>query len=282
MCLVYIKRGASFGTSGPVSHAPKTSPPSTVMTMSTRRQDEENQSSEAMSDDSDSPHNGRSATSGVTGGVTNGRTTSNPITLPIIILCKFFAFVSNNETKVVQSLKDILLGVILGVIFVTSLTILDYRGIINVESARKIRMTLSTAFSDKRAIAEFERQMGVKVMPIEKYNMVQKEIESLIQKLPLLEPRLTNMTKKLEETLKEMEPIKKEFDLLSKHPKVGLDKFCGDCNWPRSGPKQSCNARVDIISKKLKKRILEAKLLIMKDGRCKMYEESFSVEKLSR
>jgi len=188
-----------------------------------------------------------------------------------MILRKFMTIVKSDHIAVTV-MKDILLGVIAGAIFVTIIIALDYSGIIRVKSAKRLRNQMTAAVADPAFIASLEEEMEVKFMDVNEYNEKQEELNNVT---PLLEKKkadLTSKTEELEKLRMEVDPLKKEYDRLVNDPKNPIKLWCGDCNWPRGGPKKSCDARLEFTIDTYGVAVIEGKIAIMKDGRCKKSE----------
>jgi hypothetical protein len=201
----------------------------------------------------------------------SGDISNNPLLLTKMILRKFMRIVKSDHIAVIV-MKDILMGVIAGAIIVTIIIALDYRGIIRVKSAERLRNQMTAAVADPAFIASLEEEMEVKFMDVNEYNEKQQELNNVTPLLEKKKAELTSKTEELEKLRMEVDPLKKEYDRLVNDPKNPIKLWCGDCNWPRGGPKKSCDSRLEFMMDTYGVAVIEGKIAIMKDGRCKKSE----------
>ena len=201
----------------------------------------------------------------------SGDISNNPLLLTKMVLRKFMTIVKSDHIAITV-MKDILLGVIAGAIVVTIIIALDYRGIIRVKSAERLRNQMTAAVADPAFIASLEEEMEVKFMDVNEYNKKQEELKNVNPLLEKKKAELASKTEELDKLRKEIDPLKKEHDRLVNDPKNPVKLWCGDCNWPRGGPKKSCDSRLEFVMDTYGVAVIEGKIEIMKDGRCKKSE----------
>lgn len=204
---------------------------------------------------------------------------TNPIIIARIILRKAITLVFRDHNFIIRNLKDIIIGITFGAITVTILIALDYRGIINVESARTLRKVASKVINDPLVIANLEKELDVKIIKIERYNTIEQELKVANTNMTIMEKKMEYYTKDLKEKLKELESVKKEYDTLYNKIQT-LDWkqiFCGECIYGHmhGGEKKqtttttTCDKRVAFLLEKYDKWSIDAKYLIMQDFTCK-------------
>lgn len=196
---------------------------------------------------------------------------NNPLLLTKMVLRKFMTIVKSDHIAITV-MKDILLGVVAGAIIVTIIIALDYRGIIRVKSAERLRNQMTAAVADPAFIASLEEEMEVKFMDVNEYNKLQEELKNVNPLLEKKKAELASKTEELDKLRKEVEPLRKEFETMFNDPKNPVKLWCGDCNWPRGGPKKSCDTRLEFMIDTYGVAVIEGKIAIMKDGRCKKSE----------
>ena len=124
----------------------------------------------------------------------------------------------------------------------------------------------------REAAMQVEEEMEVKFMDVNEYNEKQQELNNVTPLLEKKKAELTSKTEELEKLRKEIDPLKKEFETVFNDPKNPIKLWCGDCNWPRGGPKKSCDSRLEFTMDTYGVAVIEGKIAIMKDGRCKKSE----------
>ena len=149
---------------------------------------------------------------------------------------------SNHSRGIVGLLQDIMGGVFLGTMGMSLLLLLDYSNVINLETARVFRRTASDMFSAPETVQVIESEIGMKLVPMESYDAMQKELRDsravIEQSRTLAEVR----AKKATSMKSELEPLKGEYDALIKQ--TGFDVFCPDCHW---GMGMNCQKRLEYI-----------------------------------
>mmetsp|Transcript_45677 Transcript_45677/g.95860 ORF Transcript_45677/g.95860 Transcript_45677/m.95860 type:complete len:244 (+) Transcript_45677:116-847(+) len=173
----------------------------------------------------------------------------NPVFLARAIFRKVLVLLVATDEKditqpggIVTLIKDILVGIILGVICVSALIILDHRNVIHFQSARRFRKAAFRLLNDPETIANLEESTEYKFISMDEYEENIKEIKSAAKKLVSLKPLLEIRTAEAEKSKKEVEPIRVEWETVTSNPLLMLDKFCGGCRW---GATATCQMRVD-------------------------------------
>ena len=200
----------------------------------------------------------------------------NPVLLAKLVVRKFLQVLLTEEEEgdpnsrlgfVIGLLKDIILGVVFGVLTISFAIVLDHRNIIHIQSAHHLRDAAYAAINDPVTIANIEEETDLKFMSVSEYDSAKKEIDDSLSNLEKVTKKLEERSKELEEKQKDFETIKTEYETLMKDPKLKeLDNFCGECKW---GGNTGCAARVEYLGSQYKVGKLEAKMGLMKDGKCK-------------
>mmetsp|Transcript_20455 Transcript_20455/g.40799 ORF Transcript_20455/g.40799 Transcript_20455/m.40799 type:complete len:262 (-) Transcript_20455:62-847(-) len=169
-------------------------------------------------------------------------------------------------------LKDTLLGVSLGVLFLLTLFFLDYKNFISTGSTKAFQTAGVQLLSDPEVITTIESSLDVKLVPLDSYTAMTAEIKSnrdlLTSKDGGATDLFTKYTTQLSQVQSEIDSLKEEHDAISKEitTKFGLqmDKWCGECKggWGR------CDARVEYLRSTYGNNVILSKVDIMKEGLC--------------
>jgi len=200
--------------------------------------------------------------------------TKNPVMLAKLVARKVILLLTSDEESdpstpvgyILALLKDVILGLVFGVLTISFFIVLDHRNIIHFQSAHNVREAAYSALSDPVTLASLEAEIDMKFMTVADYEAAKKEIDDV-------ETTLTQMAEKLEERGKEMEQLAKDLEALveekatlMKNPKLAsVDQFCGSCKW---GP-TTCSARVEYLMGTYNNPKLLAMLNLMDQGKCK-------------
>mmetsp|Transcript_48519 Transcript_48519/g.103243 ORF Transcript_48519/g.103243 Transcript_48519/m.103243 type:complete len:248 (+) Transcript_48519:205-948(+) len=197
----------------------------------------------------------------------------NPVLIAKLIFRKVITLlIASDEEDVTQPggiitlLKDIIAGVILGVITISTLIFLDHRDIVHFQSAHNFRNAAFQLLNDPETIANIEESSELKFMTITEYESKKKEIDSVAEKKVKNQEILDKRTKEAEEKKKEVTEIKVEHESLLNNPLLELNKYCGACSW--SG-KTSCATRVQFLQDTYNTRPIQAKISAMQHPSCK-------------
>ena len=202
-----------------------------------------------------------------------GGSTHDPVFLAKVIARKVMTLlVSSDEDDITQPggvvtlLKDIILGVILGVLTISTLIFLDHRDIVHFQSAHNFRNAAFTLLNDPETIANIEESSDLKFMTMADYEAKKKEIDSVTEKMKGHGEVLAKRVAEGESKKKEVEGIREEYNKLMKDPLLGLDQYCGGCSW--SGG-TTCDMRVQFLKDTYNTRPIAAKLSAMGHPGCK-------------
>lgn len=162
-------------------------------------------------------------------------------------------------------LKDTIIGVSLGVLFLLFLFFLDYRNIISIGSTKAFQSTGVKLLNDPDVISTLESSLNIKLLPLDTYAAMTYEIASNNQ-LMMENSHLQDYTTELSQLLIEQQTIQTELQQLTTqaNTKLGLNKWCGEC----SGGWGNCNGRVNFLKEKYGLGLVAAKIDIMKQGNC--------------
>lgn len=229
---------------------------------------------EAPKDKGDSPKAGATAFAAASASDSHAApgSTHNPVFLFKVILRKVLTLLVTAEEEdltrpggMITLLKDVVLGIILGVLTISTLIFLDHRDVIHFQSAHNFRNAAFQLLNDPETIANIEESSDLKFMTISDYESKKKEIESVEDKLKGHHEVLDKRIKEEDEKKKEVESIREEYETLMKNPLLGLDKFCGSCNW---GGASTCDVRVQFLQNTYNTRPIAAKISAMSHASC--------------
>ncbi|KAL7534016.1 hypothetical protein ACHAWF_004694 [Thalassiosira exigua] len=194
----------------------------------------------------------------------------DPVFLAKVILRKVVGLVATDEGEdrvgVISLLRDLVLGVILGVVTIMVLIFLDHRDVIHLQSAHNFRESAFQILNDPETLAHVEEASNLKFIKIDEYERMKKEIERAPQKITESEAKLAEKTKEWEERKVELDSLRGDHNKLKNSPVLGLNKFCPNCIWGRN---VSCAARVKYLQDTYKTKPLEAKMSAMGHASCK-------------
>jgi len=200
--------------------------------------------------------------------------TRNPLMLARLVARKFLLLLTTEEEEDPSSplgysiglLKDIILGVVLGVLTISFAVLLDHRNVIHIQSAHHLRDAAYAAMSDPETIQFLEAETDLRFMSAVDYESAQKEINDSLTNLEFAKTKLEERTKEFEEKQKELATVTEEKKKLMADPKFAdLENFCGSCKW---GP-TNCDARVAFLGTQYNVAKIPAMISLMKDGNCK-------------
>lgn len=196
----------------------------------------------------------------------------NPVFLAKLITRKVLALlVSSDEEDVTQPggfvtlLKDVIVGIILGMMTISFLIFLDHRGVVHFQSAHNFRNAAFQLLNEPETIANIEESSDLKFMTITEYESKRKEIDSVAEKLAQNEEVLRKRTDEAEANKKEVEGVREEWEKLMGNPLLQLDTYCGGCPW---GGGKSCDSRVQYLKETYNTRPVQAKLSAMTHISC--------------
>mmetsp|Transcript_31438 Transcript_31438/g.58111 ORF Transcript_31438/g.58111 Transcript_31438/m.58111 type:complete len:244 (-) Transcript_31438:615-1346(-) len=196
----------------------------------------------------------------------------NPVFLAKVIFRKVFnLLVTSDEEDITQPggiitlFKDIIVGIILGVLTISTLIFLDHRDVVHFQSAHNFRNAAFQLLNDPETISNIEESSDLKFMTLTDYEYKRKEIDSVTDKIASKEEALEKRTNEAEERKKEVASIKEEYESLMTNPILGLDKFCGGCAW---NGKVTCEGRVQFLQATYNTRPIAAKINSMIHTSC--------------
>lgn len=196
----------------------------------------------------------------------------NPVFLAKVIFRKVFELLTSSDEDditrpggMLTLAKDIILGILLGVMTVSTLIFLDHRNVFHFQSAHNFRNAAFQLLNDPETIANLEESSELKFMTVADHEGKHKEIDSASEKIASSNEAVEKRTKEGEEMKKEVDSIQAEYDSLRGNPLLGLDKYCGSCSW--GGP-TSCDKRVQYLQDTYSTRLIAAKISAMVHPSC--------------
>lgn len=167
---------------------------------------------------------------------------------------------------VVTLLKDILIGIILGVLTISIMIFLDHRNVIHFQTAHTFRNAALQLVNNPETLANLEESSDLTFMTVNDYELKRKEIDTAEEKITTADEILQTRTKEFEEKQKELDSIKSEYESLYNNPLLQLNKFCGGCVWGGGG--MSCNQRVQYLKDTYNTKPIEAMMNAMGHPSC--------------
>ncbi|KAL7438530.1 hypothetical protein ACHAXM_006334 [Skeletonema potamos] len=200
--------------------------------------------------------------------------TRNPLMLARLVVRKFILLLTTDDEEdfstplgyTVGLLKDIILGVVFGILTISFVVVLDHRNVIHLESAHHLRNVAYASISDPETIKLLEAETDMRFMSAADYEAARKEIDDSVTSLDLAKAKLEERTKDLEEKQKELVTLTEEKKKLVEDPKLaGLGDFCGSCKWGST----NCDARVAYLGSQYNLAKIPAMMSLLKQGVCK-------------
>ena len=202
-----------------------------------------------------------------------GGSSHNPVFLAKVIFQKVVTLlISSDEEDLTQPggiitlLKDIILGVILGVLTISTLIFLDHRNIVHFQSAHNFRNAAFQMLNDPETISNLEESSDMKFLTQMEYESKKKEIDSVAEKLKGHEAVLEKRIKEGDAKKGEVESIRAEYKSLMENPLLELSKYNGGGKW---GGSSTCDARVQFLQDTYNTRPIAAKISAMGHPGCK-------------
>lgn len=189
----------------------------------------------------------------------------NPVFLTKAILGKVIGLLTSDdqgdaESGFVALLKDVIIGIIMGVVGMSVLIFLDHRNVIHFQSAHHFRDAAFGLLQDPETMATIEESSDLKFITASEYEYYKSTIDGVAEKIKSSEEALEKRSEELEKNTKEIESLKGEHEEMLKDPRLGLDKFCETCPWGNT----NCAARVKYMEDTYKLKPFRAKIDVMK------------------
>ena len=199
--------------------------------------------------------------------VTAERLQHNPFFIARLVLRKVCELITSDEDEkdftIIGLLKDILIGIVFGLISVSTLVFLDHKGVIHMQSAHGYRDMARAMMLDPETRKNVEESSGIIFLDDYEYKTKFDEIGVYPSQVKALEERTKKYLADLEVAKKEHAAIKPGYDILVNDPMSGLDKFCRDCSWNGG---TNCFMRLSYLMDKYNLKPIKAKLDLMKSA----------------
>ena len=174
----------------------------------------------------------------------------DPITTP----SGFFAMV-----------RDIIIGIVMGILTISILVFLDHHNIIHLQSAHNFRESAFALVNDPETLTIIEESSDLKFVTLTSYEAQLKEIKEAPAKIAILQKRLVKIDAEKLEKQKQIDEIRDTHTSMTTNPILELDKFCGSCRWEGT----TCEARVAYLKGTYSIAVAVAKVGAMNNPSCK-------------
>ena len=176
----------------------------------------------------------------------------NPLFVARLVLRKVGELITSDEDEdniassggIITFLRDIVIGIVFGLVSVSVLIFLDHKGVIHMQSAHGYRDMGRALILDPETRKNAEESSGLIFLEAETYKIKFAEIGYYPSQVKALEERTKKYLADLEVAKKEHAAIKPGYDILVLDPMLGLDKFCGECKWNGG---TNCDARLGYL-----------------------------------
>ncbi|KAL3826629.1 hypothetical protein ACHAXA_009070 [Cyclostephanos tholiformis] len=194
----------------------------------------------------------------------------DPALLAKLVLSKVGALISSDEGEddgiatsggFIAILRDILIGMVFGMLCISILITLDHRDVIHLQSAHDYRTMAFNLLKDPETRKSVQEASGLVFVDVDDHKRKVTEISKFPNMMKEMEEKKKKIAADLEVAKKEHDAIKPGYDVLVLDPSLGLDKFCGDCKWQGG---TNCNARKDYLKSTYNLGEIKAKVEMMK------------------
>jgi hypothetical protein len=193
----------------------------------------------------------------------------NPFFIARLVLSKVGELITSDEDEdnivssggIISCLRDIVIGITLGLASVSILIFLDHKDVIHVQSAHSYRNLGLQMMRDPETRKNIEESSGLIFMEADVYKKKVAEIESFPAKMNPYEANTKKYLADLEVAKKEQAAIKPGYDILASDPMLGLEKFCGECVWVGG---TNCDARLNYLMSTYSLKPVKGRLELMK------------------
>jgi len=202
--------------------------------------------------------------------VTAERLQHNPFFIARLVLRKVGYLIANDEYEqditssvgIIALLKDILIGIVVGLVSVSVLIFLDHKGVLHLQSAHKYREMGRAMLNDYETRKNAEESSGLIFLDDHEYQKYFVEIGSYPSQVKAIEERTIKYIADLEVAKKEHAAIKPGYDILVNDPMLGLEKFCDTCSW--KGGRDDCFMRLTYLMETYNLKPIKATIDLMK------------------
>lgn len=175
----------------------------------------------------------------------------NPVILIHVIFQKVLDLLTSTDEEdltqpsgIITVLKDVIFGVVFGVMTMSFVILLDHRDVIHIQSAHHFRNAGVRLLNDPETIANIEESSELKFMTMIDYDSRRNYIDGAEAKSTRYNEVLQKRTREAEQKREEMISMKTEFVRLYHHPLLGLTSYCGACEWKKG---ITCEKRVQHV-----------------------------------
>ena len=162
--------------------------------------------------------------------------------------------------------KQLFLGMVLGVALVAVLVYLDHLDVVHLESAHGLREVAFDMLNDPETLANLQEAAGFKFLSMPEYEAMRREVDEAPEKIAEAEEELRRKGAEGDETWKEAKKAEAYRETLLRSPSLGLDAYCGDCAW---NPGITCDARVKFLQDTYHVKPLTGKITVMEGSSCR-------------
>ncbi|KAL3780362.1 hypothetical protein ACHAW5_007120 [Stephanodiscus triporus] len=201
---------------------------------------------------------------------------NNPVIVAKMVLRKVGRLLLTNDEEgaddvttfggIIALMKDIVIGITLGMIGVSTLVFLDHRNVIHLPLAHKYREAVVFAMvADPETRETIEGSTGLIFMTEEDHERNIEEINLFDAQIKESEVNTKKYVADLMPAKEEYETVKRDYDKFMADPwlVMELDKFCGECRWQG---RTNCDACLNYIIQNHGLRTIAAKLAVVEQA----------------
>jgi hypothetical protein len=198
----------------------------------------------------------------------------NPVIVAKMVLRKVGHLLTSNDEGaddittfggIIALLKDIVLGITLGMIGVSTLVFLDHRNVVHLPIAHRYREAAFAMVANPETRRTIEEGTGLIFMTEEDHARNIEEINLFDTQIKESEVNAKKYATNLIPAKEEYETVKRDYDEFMADPWLvtELDKFCGGCSWQG---RTNCDARLNYIIQNHGLRTIAAKLAVVEQA----------------
>ena len=163
----------------------------------------------------------------------------NPLFVARLVLRKVGELITSDEDEdniassggIITFLRDIVIGIVFGLLTVSFLIFLDHKDVIHLQSAHNYRNAAFAMVQDPETRTLIEESSGLIFMGLKSHETNVNEIAGFPGKIKVREEKISMLAGDLEVAKKEHAAIKPGCDILPLDRMLGLGQICGECIW---------------------------------------------------
>eukprot|EP00956_Cyclotella_meneghiniana_P005077 scaffold6286_cov48-Cyclotella_meneghiniana.AAC.6 len=171
--------------------------------------------------------------------------------------------------------KDVLTGMVVGFVVISSVIFLDHINILHIQSAHAFRENAIAILNDPETIANIEEAGNIKIITPDQHDKMKRDLIKFHETIKELNGYIRKRERQITELNAEIAPLRKELNDTIANITWGYHQWCGTCKW--GGGVGNCDARKQYFRLEYAHSEISAKYYIIKNHpSCKNETESVS------